>query len=86
MTRLVAICAIVRTPTNSTSTQFAGYDGDGNSIVQAVFEEVKPGTIFDEPNEAEAQWLLDNNAARVPTDREEQLFDHFGEIPSEAKR
>ena len=83
MTKLVAICAIVRTPTKSSATEFAGFDEDGNSIIQAISEEVKPGTIFEEPNEVEAEWLLEHNAARIPTDRELQLFQLLGELPVE---
>ncbi|MBD8679264.1 hypothetical protein [Sphingomonas sp. CFBP 13720] len=82
MTRLVALCAIVRTPADSAPTQFAGFDAEGNSIIQAVSEEIKPGTIFEETNETEVEWLLANNAVRLPNDREIQMFDLVGELPS----
>lgn len=86
MTQLVAICAIVRTPNQSSPTEFAGYDNDGNAIVQAISEEIRPGTIFDEPNEVDAEWFLANNAARVPTDHELKMFDAFGELSPEGRK
>jgi hypothetical protein len=78
VTKLVAIAAIHRTPDDKPPTELAGFDGDGNSIIRAVTEYVTPGTIFSEPNPVEARWLIDNGAAREPTDKELDLYEHFG--------
>jgi len=56
-----------------------GYDADGNSIVRATTQVVKPGEFFTEANPVEARWFIDNDAAREPTPRELETYERFGD-------
>jgi hypothetical protein len=78
VTKLVAIAEVRRTPNDAPPTELAGFDSDGNSIIQAVTERVTPGTIFDEPDPVEARWLINHGGAREATEKELDLYKHFG--------
>ena len=73
MTMLFALAVIHRAPKQGPSSELKGYDADGNAIVRAAVEQIQPRAIFEETDEAEAQWLIDNNGAREATATEIEL-------------
>lgn len=78
MTQLIATCRIYRAPKEGPLTEMTGYDPDGNPIVRATNEVIAPGQIFEETNAAEAAWLIDNAAAREPTQLEIEAYERLG--------
>lgn len=73
MTMLVALAVVHRAPKEGPASELKGYDPDGNAIVRATSEKIAPGTVFDETDETEAQWLINNDAARLATPTEIEL-------------
>jgi hypothetical protein len=50
------------------------YDADGEPILRAVQEKVRPGTVFFPTDDAERVWLIEMRAARPLDDAERPLY------------
>jgi hypothetical protein len=79
MTHLVALHTTNRKPTDGPVTKVDGYDLNGTPNVRAIVEVIKPGDIFFEGDATEAQWFIDQEAARELQPHEEAALKQFGD-------